>query len=221
MHLLTRVQIRRDCHDGYLDKRVQGWNAVVSEYKDSLTWNHAIMCLSDLGEIVSGRKGDSYPDAEDGQPELLDANLQSLLSRLEQQVPGNEPASKMDGGLLGAGLMTAVQLQTPRGQKDCIKTVLQRHGQALQEVLLNQSHAYLSATLLGRGGMHGPGAAIVSEVDAVANIVRVRSPRPLCKPTSHPGATQELHSFSGRHSVTAHSAGSQNGDRSRCRAFRT
>lgn len=116
---------------------VQEWSKVVEPKLGSLTGTQALMCFSQLGDLVqAAENNESAEDAE--AVRSLDGTLESLLLQLKQHTgPAAARGNRLDCTLLGAGLKTARQLQSPVKDRSAQK-VLHNHSKTLRDIILEE-----------------------------------------------------------------------------------
>lgn len=127
---------------------VQDWQAIVASQKSSMTWNQAVMCLGELGEIV---KKAEYTQKEDPQQAPDRLTLHTCVESLVDVVRGTQPHTNStrvaDVGLLGAGLVTSSELMISKYGTRVMRKALQQQGHRLQDVFVSQSRDYLASQL--------------------------------------------------------------------------
>ena len=127
---------------------VQDWQAIVASQKSSMTWNQAVMCLGELGEIVKKAESAKIEESQRTPDRLtLQTSVESLVEAVRGTQPKANSARVADVGLLGAGLVTSSELMHPNHGNRELRKTLQQQAHRLQDVLVSQSREYMVSQL--------------------------------------------------------------------------
>jgi hypothetical protein len=114
-----------------------------------MTWNQAVMCLSELGDLVSKPEPSKEEEAQHPTPDsaALFSSVESLVDVVRGTQPATSTSRTADVGLLGAGLVTSSQLMMPMYGSREMRKRMQQQAHRLQDVLVSQSREYLASHL--------------------------------------------------------------------------
>lgn len=127
---------------------LQDWQDIVSLQQHSMTWNQALMCLSEFGDILSESDPKSKARLQHAPDQAsLYSSVESLVDVIRQTQPLANTTRTADVGHLGAGLVTSSQLMVLKYGNADMRKGLQRQAHQLQDALVSQSREYLASQL--------------------------------------------------------------------------